>query len=140
MTIDASSDLFLFYLTILFTGNKPVSTYEEILTYFVWSEFVTFWWVTWGGGGSKQMMTKSDMGGEGGSKNAIFGVTYFLHGPLGWTSSVKLFLDEWTKKYFSFFTTSVHVNIQSAQNNTFLFIFLRNHIRAVSYSNLGVIW
>ena len=33
-----------------------------------------------GGGGSRQKMTKCDMG-EGGSKIAIFGVTYFLHGP-----------------------------------------------------------
>ena len=50
------------------------------ITFFFMKKFVTFWWVTWGGGGSREKMTMCDMGG-GGSKMAIFRVTYFLHGP-----------------------------------------------------------
>ena len=29
---------------------RVMGTYKEILTYFIWSEFVTFWLVTWGEG------------------------------------------------------------------------------------------
>ena len=53
---------------------------------------------------------------------------------------VKLFLDKGKESYTSLFcSNSVHVNIQSAQNNTFLSIFLRNDIRPVSYFELGAI-
>ena len=46
------------------------------------SKFVTIWVVTRGGGGSRQTVTKSDKGGEGGSKIGGRPVTYFLNGPL----------------------------------------------------------
>ena len=38
--------------------------------------------------GSREKMTKCDMGG-GGSKMALFGVTYFLHGPLAPFHTIK---------------------------------------------------
>ena len=46
------------------------------------SKFVTIWVVTRGGGGSRQTVTKSDKGGEGGSKIGDMPVTYFLNGPV----------------------------------------------------------
>ena len=60
--------------------------------------------MTWGEGGSKQKMTKCDMGG-GGSKIAIFGVTYFLHGPL--FVNTKISTNRVLKKYnFTLFMNS----------------------------------
>ena len=59
------------------------SIFPVHITFFFMKKFVTFWWVTWGEEGREKRWL-SVTWGEGGSKMALFGVTYFLHGPLGY--------------------------------------------------------
>ena len=82
-----SKTTFLFYQTILVIGYHSVDINKDVIKLLFTFRDCHSLVSDMGGGESNQKMTMCDMGG-GGSKIPIFGVTYFLHGPLGGKNSL----------------------------------------------------